>query len=255
MQCVRGAGSGEKKLQLALKTTISSAHGGTAATLAPSLQHDLLSSPGTAAYSWLRRVISWAVAPSQPPPHLDLALLLPAPGHAKGGEHRLGFASILSQSALLLRGTGVRSGLGVNAFKQLHLNIKSNLPPPFGTGAFADEKCLHALPTNCRVSATLAVGRAARVTPHVRASAELPWAMRGAVSGRVRAGQRPGLGRAFACANFDCSRRQSAWKRASRAGAEWLVAGIMCGWAEVRVGGRWGATRVVRPAGDCACSR
>ena len=93
------------------------------------------------------------------------------------------------------------------------------------------------------------------MTPHVRASAELPWAMRGAVSGRVRAGQRPGLGRAFACAKFDCSRRQSAWKRASRAGAEWLVAGIMCGWAEVRVGGRWGATRVVRPAGDCACSR
>ena len=131
MQCLGGAGSGEKKLQLALKTTISSAHGGTAATLALSLQHDLLSSPGTAAYSWLRRVISWAVAPSQPPPHLDLALLLPAPGHAKGGEHRLGFASILSQSALLLRGTGVRSGLGVNAFKQLHLNIKSNLPPPF----------------------------------------------------------------------------------------------------------------------------
>ena len=138
MQCLRGAGSGEKKLQLALETTISSAHGGTAATLAPSLQHDLLSSPGTAAYSWLRRAISWAVAPSQPPPHLDWALLWPAPGHAKGGEHRLGFASILSQSALLLRGTGVRSGLGVNAFKQLHLNIKSNLPPPFGTGAFAE---------------------------------------------------------------------------------------------------------------------
>ena len=44
------------------------------------------------------------------------------------------------------------------------------------------------------------------MTPHVRASAELPWAMRGAVSGRVRAGQRPGLGRAFACAKFDCSR-------------------------------------------------
>ena len=93
------------------------------------------------------------------------------------------------------------------------------------------------------------------MTPHARASAELPWAMRGAVSGLVRAGQRPGLGRAFACAKFDCSRRQSAWKRASRAGAEWLVAGIMCGWAEVRVGGRWGATRVVRAAGDCACSR
>jgi hypothetical protein len=138
LQCLRGAGSGEKKLQLALKTTISSAHGGTAATLAPSLQHDLLSSPGTAAYSWLRRVISWAVAPCQPPPHLDLALLLPAPGHAKGGEHRLGFASILSQSALLLRGTGVRSGLGVNAFKQLHLNIKSNLPPPFWSSALAE---------------------------------------------------------------------------------------------------------------------
>jgi len=26
---------------------------------------------------------------------------------------------------------GVRGGLGVNAFRQLHLNIKSNLPPPF----------------------------------------------------------------------------------------------------------------------------
>ena len=26
----------------------------------------------------------------------------------------------------------------MNAFKQLHLNIKSNLPPPFGTGAFAE---------------------------------------------------------------------------------------------------------------------
>ena len=130
MQCLRGAGSGEKKLQLALKTTISSAHGGTAATLAPSLQHDLLSSPGTAAYSWLRRVISWAVAPCQPPPHLDLALLLPAPGHAKGGEHRLGFASILSQSALLLRGTGVRSGLRVNAFIQAAALEYQVLPPP-----------------------------------------------------------------------------------------------------------------------------
>ena len=92
----------------------------------------------SSAYSWLRRVISGAVAPSQPPPHLDWALLWPAPGHAKGGEHRLGFASILSQSALLLRGTGVRSGLGVNAFKQLHLNIKSNLPPPFWSSALAE---------------------------------------------------------------------------------------------------------------------
>ena len=26
-------------------------------------------------------------------------------------------------------------------------------------------------------------------------------------------------------------------------------------WTEVRVGGRWGARRVVRGAGDCACSR
>ena len=26
----------------------------------------------------------------------------------------------------------------MNAFKQLHLNIKSNLPSPFGSGAFAE---------------------------------------------------------------------------------------------------------------------
>ena len=58
----------------------------------------------SSAYSCLRRVISGAVAPSQPPPHLDWALLWPAPGHAKGGEHRLGIASVLSQSASLLRG-------------------------------------------------------------------------------------------------------------------------------------------------------
>eukprot|EP00964_Phaeocystis_antarctica_P007714 scaffold4163_cov60-Phaeocystis_antarctica.AAC.1 len=66
------------------------------------------------------------------------------------------------------------------------------------SGGASHEKCLHALPTNCRVSATLAVGRAARVTPHVRASAELPWAMRGAVSavracaGGAAAGPAPG---------------------------------------------------------------
>ena len=59
------------------------------------------------------------------------------------------------------------------------------------------EKCLHTLHTKCRVSATLAVRRAVRVTPHVGASVEPPWAMGGAVSGRVRAGQRPGLGRAL----------------------------------------------------------
>ena len=37
----------------------------------------------------------------------------------------------------------VRGGLGVNAFRQLHLNIKSNLPPPFCSGAVAerDELC------------------------------------------------------------------------------------------------------------------
>ena len=32
----------------------------------------------------------------------------------------------------------VRGGLGVNAFRQLHLNIKSNLPSPFCSGALAD---------------------------------------------------------------------------------------------------------------------
>ena len=44
---------------------------------------------------------------------------------------------------MLLHGTGVRGGLRVNAFRQLHLNIKSNLPPPFCSGAFAerDELC------------------------------------------------------------------------------------------------------------------
>ena len=44
---------------------------------------------------------------------------------------------------MLLHGTGVRGGLGVNAFRQLHLNIKSNLPSPFCSGAFAerDELC------------------------------------------------------------------------------------------------------------------
>ena len=38
---------------------------------------------------------------------------------------------------------GVRGGLRVNAFRQLHLNIKSNLPSPFCSGAFAerDELC------------------------------------------------------------------------------------------------------------------
>ena len=37
----------------------------------------------------------------------------------------------------------VRGRLGVNAFRQLHLNIKSNLPPPFCSGAVAerDELC------------------------------------------------------------------------------------------------------------------
>ena len=52
--------------------------------------------------------------------------------------HRLAFASFLSQLSMLLHGTGVRGGLGVNAFRQLHLNIKSNLPPPFCSGAFAE---------------------------------------------------------------------------------------------------------------------
>ena len=56
------------------------------------------------------------------------------------------------------------------------------------------EKCLHALHTKCSVSATLAVGRAVRVTSYVRESVEPPWAVGGAVSGRVRAGQRPGQG-------------------------------------------------------------
>ena len=56
------------------------------------------------------------------------------------------------------------------------------------------EKCLHTLHTKCSVSATLPVGRAVRVTPYVRESVEPPWAMGGAVSGRVRAGQRPGQG-------------------------------------------------------------
>ena len=56
------------------------------------------------------------------------------------------------------------------------------------------EKCLHALHTKCSVSATLAVRRAVRATPHVGASVEPPWEMGGAVSGRVRAGQRPGQG-------------------------------------------------------------
>ena len=37
--------------------------------------------------------------------------------------------SILSQLASLLRGTAVRDGLGVNDFKQMDLNIKSNMPP------------------------------------------------------------------------------------------------------------------------------
>jgi hypothetical protein len=38
---------------------------------------------------------------------------------------------------------GVRGGLRVNAFRQLHLKIKSNLPSPFCSGAFAerDELC------------------------------------------------------------------------------------------------------------------
>ena len=57
--------------------------------------------------------------------------------------HRLAFASFLSQLSMLLHGTGVRGGLGVNAFRQLHLNIKSNLPPPFCSSALAehDELC------------------------------------------------------------------------------------------------------------------
>jgi len=43
----------------------------------------------------------------------------------------------------LLHGMGVRGRLGVNAFRQLHLNIKSNLPPPFCSSAVAerDELC------------------------------------------------------------------------------------------------------------------
>jgi hypothetical protein len=38
---------------------------------------------------------------------------------------------------------GVRGGLGVNAFRKLHLNIKSNLPSPFCSSALAerDELC------------------------------------------------------------------------------------------------------------------
>ena len=61
----------------------------------------------------------------------------------RGVLHRLAFASFLSQLSMLLHGTGVRGGLRVNAFRQLHLNIKSNLPPPFCSGAFAerDELC------------------------------------------------------------------------------------------------------------------
>ena len=55
------------------------------------------------------------------------------------------------------------------------------------------EKCLHALHTKCSVSATLAVGRAVRVTPHVRESVEPPWAMGGAVSGRELLSSQPGL--------------------------------------------------------------
>ena len=115
-----------------------------AAALAPALQHDLLRSPGTADDSWLRRAVSWALAPSQPSPHLDLAPRLPAPEQAKGALHRLGMTSILSQLASLLRGTAVRGGLGVNACKQMDLNIKSNMPPSFCAGALAerDELCL-----------------------------------------------------------------------------------------------------------------
>ena len=45
---------------------------------------------------------------------------------------------------MILHGTGVRGWVEVNAFTQLNLSIKSNLPPPFCAGALAerDELCL-----------------------------------------------------------------------------------------------------------------
>ena len=70
------------------------------------------------------------MAPSQPSAPLDLALSWPVPERPKRASCRLGIASILSQPTSLLHGTGVRGWVGVNAFTQLNLSIKSNLPPP-----------------------------------------------------------------------------------------------------------------------------
>jgi len=69
--------------------------------------------------------------------------VLPWPCAPFGVSDRHGFSSILSQPSSLLHGMGVRGGLGVNAFRQLHLNIKSNLPSPFCSSALAerDELC------------------------------------------------------------------------------------------------------------------
>ena len=84
------------------------------------------------------------MAPSQPSAPLDLASFLPAPERTKGVLHRLEITSTMSQPESILHGRGVRGGLGVNAFKQLGLNMKVNLTSPFCSSALAecDEVCL-----------------------------------------------------------------------------------------------------------------
>ena len=103
-----------------------------------------MSSPGTAACSGLRRAISGVVAPSQPAAQLPLAFVFACPERTKGVLHRLEITSTMSQLESILHGRGVRGGLGVNAFKQLSLNMKVNSTSPFCSSALAecDEVCL-----------------------------------------------------------------------------------------------------------------
>ena len=76
----------------------------------------MLSSPGTAGHSCLRRAISRALTPSQPPAHLHLVMSWPAPGLMNRALHRLEITSTMSQPGEILHGRGVRGGLGMNAF-------------------------------------------------------------------------------------------------------------------------------------------